>query len=142
MDTRTQGNRLLIAASAALVGAVVLHGADHVLQERGVDALTTQVRVGGFINAALAVIVLVMALRDHPRTPLVAAAVGAYLVVGVTAAHFAPHWSSFSDPYSEVDLGFVSWAAAAIEVAAAAALSAVGFAVMRQRRTLAEAAPS
>jgi hypothetical protein len=141
MDTHLPGSRVLLVASAALLGAVVLHGVDHALQERGVGALTTEVRLGGLVNAVVAVIAFVLALRDHPRAPIVAAAVGAYLATGVTAAHFAPHWSALSDPYAELDLGFLSWAAAAAEVAAAAVLAVVGIAVLRQRRMVSQAAP-
>ena len=138
MDTRTDttaaGHRLLLAASAALLVAVGLHGVDHALQDRGLGALSTEVFIGGLINAALAVLVFVLALRAHPRAPLIAAGVGAYLAVGVTAAHFAPHWSALSDPYADLGLGAVSWAAAAFEVACAAVLAAVGIAVLRRRR--------
>jgi hypothetical protein len=141
MNTHPTGNRLLLVASAALVASVALHGVDHALQERGVGALTTEVFVGGLVNAALAVSVFALALRAHPRAPAVAAAVGAYLVVGVSAAHFAPHWSALSDPYADLDLGFVSWAAAFAEVGAAAVLAAVGVAVLRQRRMVSHAAP-
>jgi hypothetical protein len=140
MDTRPTANRLLLVASAALLGAVALHGADHALQERGVGALTTEVLLGGLANAALAVIALMFALRDHPRAPAVAAGVGAYLVAGVSAAHFAPHWSAFSDPYADLDLGFVSWAAAVAEVGAAAVLAVMGIAVLRGRWMVSQAA--
>ena len=141
MNTHPTGNRILVAASAALLATVALHGADHLLQDRGIGALTTEVRVGGFLNAILAAVAFVLALRDHPRAPVVAAGVGAYLVVGVSAAHFAPHWSALSDPYAELDLGLVSWAAAAAEVAAAALLAAAGLAALRQRRSVGRAAP-
>jgi hypothetical protein len=139
MDTQRPANRLLLVASAALLGAVALHGVDHALQERGVGALTTEVFVGGLVNAALAAIAFALALRDHPHAPAVAAGVGAYLVAGVSAAHFAPHWSAFSDPYAELDLGFVSWAAAFAEVGAAAVLAVMGIAVLRQRRVVSQA---
>src|SRR5687767_5935932 len=79
MNTHRTGSRMLLAASTALLAGVALHGVDHALQERGIGALTTEVRVGGLTNAALAVIAFVLALRDHPRAPLVAAGVGAYL---------------------------------------------------------------
>jgi hypothetical protein len=141
MDTQRPGNRVLLVASAALLGAVALHGVDHALQERGIGALTTEVLVGGLVNAAVAGIAFVLALRDHPRAPLVAAGVGAYLVAGVSAAHFAPHWSAFSDPYADLDLGFLSWAAAFAEVGAAGVLAVVGIAVLRQRRVVSQAAP-
>jgi hypothetical protein len=125
---------MLVVASAGLLAGVALHGADHALQERGVGALTTEVFVGGLVNAALAVIAFAFALRAHPSAPAVAAFVGAYLVVGVSAAHFAPHWSAFSDPYADLNLGLVSWAAAVAEVVAAAGLAAVGIAQLRRRR--------
>jgi hypothetical protein len=138
MDTRTDatpaGHRMLLAASAALLIAVGLHGVDHTLQDRGIGALTTEVLVGGVVNAATAVLVFVLALQAHPRAPLIAAGVGAYMALGVTAAHFAPHWSALSDPYADLDLGVLSWAAAAFEVACAAVLAAVGVAVLRRRR--------
>jgi hypothetical protein len=141
MDAHPPGSRALLVASAALLAAVALHGVDHALQERGVGALTTEVLVGGGVNAALAVVAFVLALREDRRAPVVAAGVGAYLALGVSAAHFAPHWSAFSDPYPDLDLGFASWAAAFAEVGAAVALAVVGIAVLRQRRVVSQAAP-
>ena len=139
MDTRTdttaRGHRMLLVASAALLIAVGLHGVDHTLQDRGIGALTTEVLAGGLIIGGLAALVFVLALRGHPRAPLMAVGVGAYIALSVSAAHFVPHWSALSDPYSDLDLGVVSWAAAAFEVACAAVLAAVGVAVMRRRRT-------
>lgn len=141
MEPQRAGSRMLVAASAALVASVVVHGVDHALQERGIGALTYEVRIGGFANAALAAIAFVLALRGNLRAPGVAAAVGAYLAVNVTAAHFLPHWSALSDPYADADLGFVSWAAAAAEAGAAAILAIVGLLVLRQRRVVAPAVP-
>jgi hypothetical protein len=136
MDTHPAGSRMLVVASAVLLAGVALHGVDHALQERGIGALSTAVSVGGVVNAAVALLVFALAVRDHPRAPLVAAVVGAYLVAGVSAAHFAPRWGALSDPYAELDLGFASWAAAIAEVGAAAVLAAVGVAVLRQRRVM------
>ena len=125
MNTHPTGNRVRLAASAALLAGVALHGVDHALQERGIGALTTEVLVGGLVNATLAVIAFVFAMRDHPRAPAVAAGVGAYLVVGVSAAHFAPHWSAFSDPYKDADLEAISYVLALATAAAGVALAAV-----------------
>lgn len=138
MSTRTgttpAGHRMLLAASATLLIAVGLHGADHALQERGIGALSPVVLGGGLVIGALAALVFVLAWRAHPRAPLVAAAVGAYTVINVTASHFVPRWSVLSDPYAELDLGVVSWVAAGFEVGCAAGLAAVGVAVLRRRR--------
>jgi hypothetical protein len=133
-ESHPAGRRLLLAASAGLLLTVALHGADHALQARGLGALTTEVLIGGGLNGAAAVVAFVLALRDHPRAPQIGAFVGGYIALGVTSAHFAPHWSALSDPYADLGLGVVSWAAAAGEVLAAAALCAVGIAVLRQRR--------
>jgi hypothetical protein len=141
METHRAGNRMLLVASAALLAAVAWHGADHALQERGLGALTTEVLLGGAVNGALALIAFALAVRDHPRAPAAAAAVGGYLVVGVSAAHFAPHWSALSDPYADLDLGFVSWAAAVAEVGAAALLAVVGMTGLRRRRVASQVAP-
>ena len=139
-ESHPAGRQLLIAASGALLLAVVLHGADHTLQQRGIGALTTEVRLGGLANGAAAAIAFVLALRDHPRAPQIGAFVGGYLALGVIAAHFAPHWSAFSDPYADLGLGVVSWAVAAIEALAAAALCAAGISVLRRRRASARVA--
>ena len=134
METRSPDSRMLVLACSALLATIALHGADHLLQDRGIGALTTEVKIGGFVNVAIAALAFALAWREHPRAPVVAAVVGAYIAVGVSAAHFAPHWSALSDPYSELGLGFASWAAAGAEVVAAAIVAAVGVAVLRQRR--------
>ena len=133
-DTTPTGQRILLFASAALLFGVAVHGLDHVLQDRGIGALTTEVRIGGFVNALAAVLVFVLARRADPRAPVAAAAVGAYIALGVVAAHFLPHWSALSDPYAGANLSVVSWAAAGFEAACALALAAVGLAVQRRRR--------
>lgn len=132
-DSARAGHRVLIAANLALLGAIFVHGADHFLQERGVGALATEVVVGGQVVLILALISLVLAVRRHPRAPLVSAVVGFYIAAGVTASHFVPHWSAVSDPYADLDLGFVSWAAAGLEVLAALAVGTVGVLVLRGR---------
>ena len=134
-NTTPAGHRMLLAASAALLIGVGLHGVDHALQERGIGAQSEVVLGGGLVIGALAALVFGLATLAHPRAPMVAACVGAYTVLNVTASHFVPHWGALSDPYADLDLGALSWAAAAFEVACAAALTAVGVAVLRLRRT-------
>ena len=109
METRLPANPMLVAASAALAGAVLLHGIDHSLPERGVGALSTEVLVGSIVNAALAAFVLVLAVRGHPRAPPRGGSHRRLPRRVVLAAHFAPQWSAFSDSDLELDLGFVSW---------------------------------
>jgi hypothetical protein len=133
-EPQPAGHRLLVVTSAALLVSVALHGIDHALQDRGIGALSTEVLIGGTVNATAAVGAFWLALQDYPRAPQALAFIGTYIAFGVTAAHFMPHWSALSDPYVDLDLQLISWAAAASEVIAAAALGAAGFAVLRRRR--------
>ncbi len=127
------GARRLALANLLLVAAVLLHGVDHARQDRGLQALSTEVVVGGGVIGLLAATSLAFALRDDPRAPVVSAAVGAWIALAVTSSHFAPHWSAFSDPYAGLGLGAVSWAAALLEVAAALVVAAVGVRALRRR---------
>jgi hypothetical protein len=124
----------LAKANAALLVAIGLHGADHLSQERGIGALTTEVRVGGAIVAVLAVVSLVLAARDHPRAPSISAFAGFYIASGVLASHFAPHWSALSDPYEGLGLGALSWAAAGLEVLMALVVGVLGVRSLRRNR--------
>jgi hypothetical protein len=124
----------LIIANVLLTATVLAHGLDHTLQERGIDALTTEVRIGGFANAVLAGLALVLALRRSQRALVTSAVAGVWIFLGVGSAHFAPHWSALSDPYSGLSLGALSWVAAGAEAAAAAGLAVVAIGALRERQ--------
>ena len=64
-------------------------------------------------------LLLVLVARDHRLAAPYAAAVGVSVAVGFLAVHVAPHWSSFSDPYSGFDPDALSWALVAVPVLAA-----------------------
>jgi hypothetical protein len=123
--------RLLVVANVALLVAMSLHATDHIV--RGTDQLTAEVFWGGVFLAVIAVGTLPLTLRHHPRAPLAAAVVGLYIVVGVSAAHLAPHWSAFSDPYPDLSLGFWSWAAMLTEVVAALVFGVLGLEGLRRQ---------
>lgn len=124
----------LILANVLLSATVLAHGLDHALQDRGIGALTTEVRIGGFVNAILAGLALVLALRRSQRALVASAVAGVTIAFGVVSAHFAPHWSALSDPYSGLDLGALSWVAAGAEAAAAAGLAVVAISALRERQ--------
>jgi hypothetical protein len=127
----------LLTANIALLAAIGIHGADHFTQARGVDALATEVIVGGQVVLLLAVLSLALTLRRHAWAPAVALAVGLSVASGVISSHFAPHWSAFSDPYADLDLPALSWAAAGVEVVAAIVLAGVAFTRLRARPAVA-----
>jgi hypothetical protein len=53
--------------------------------------------------------------------------------VAVAAAHLAPHWSAFSDPYPDLSVDALSWVVMLLEVATALVLGLVGIRELRRR---------
>ena len=128
----------LAVANVAFVAAIALHGADHVRQ--GTGRLTGEVLWGGAALALLGFATLPFTLRRHPRAPLIAAVVGLFTALAVSASHLAPHWSAFSDPYGDLSVDAFSWAAVLAEIAAALVFGALG-AVRLRRAPRAPRAP-
>ncbi len=120
----------LFMASAALASLNALHGLDHVRQ--GLGRLSSEVIVGGQGLLLLALLPLVLSFRRHGLAPLVAATVGVWTALAVAASHLAPHWSAFSDPYSDNGLDVFSWGQMLLLIASAAALGIVGIKAMRR----------
>lgn len=123
----------LTTAAALFVGANVLHTLDHVRQ--GFERITAEVLTAGSLLSVAAVLALVLVLRADRRAAAVCVAVGASAAVGVAAAHLAPHWSAFSDPYADQSLDVLSWVVMLAEIAAAALLAVVGARELPRRRT-------
>ena len=113
----------LAIAAVAFVVANLLHTADHLRQ--GLGGLTPAIVVGGTSLTVLAIVVMVMALRGHPRAPAFCAVVGLSGAVGVAASHLAPHWGTLSDPYPDLSVDALSWAVMLAEIAAALVLAMV-----------------
>ncbi len=103
-------------AALLLVAADVLHALDHTRQGRDLASEVYVAGVAGWIALAL---LLVLVARGHRLAAPYAAAVGVSVAVGFLAVHVAPHWSSFSDPYSGFDPDALSWALVAVPVLAA-----------------------
>lgn len=120
----------LILASVAFLAANLLHGFDHL--RTGSERLTTEVKSGGFLITVAALAMLYLALRRHPRAPLLAAFIGSWSAALIASAHFAPHWSALSDSYWDLSPDAFSWAVAGAEVTAAVVLGLVGFVELRR----------
>jgi hypothetical protein len=122
--TRIRDDWLAIAAVAYLA-ANLLHGADHIRQE--LAGLNVAIATGGAMLTAAGVAAVIVALRDDPRTPLVATFVGFAAAILVAASHIAPHWGVLSDSYvDDVHPDAVSWAVVLLEIGTACFLGAVG----------------
>jgi hypothetical protein len=122
---RRIGRDWLAIAAAAFLAANLLHGADHIRQH--LAGVGTEVAVAGGLLTAAAVAVVVLALRRHPRAPLLATIVGFEAAVGVAASHVAPHWGALSDSYiDDIHPDALSWAVMLLEIGAGCLLGLVG----------------
>ena len=121
----------LAIAALVFLGANLLHGIDHL--RTGLERLAVPVPVGGAAITAGAVLSLVLALRDHPRAPLVATAVGLWSALLIANAHLAPDWGSLSDSYVGNSFDAFSWTVVIAELAAALTLGVVGARELRHR---------
>ena len=125
-------NWLLIAA-VAFLAANLLHGFDHL--RTGPDRLTAEVRTGGALVTIAAIGAVWLVVKRAGPAPMVAAIVGLWSAALIASAHFAPHWSAFSDSYWDLSADWFSWLVAGAEVAAALALGVAGLWALRARRT-------
>lgn len=120
---------MLRTAAWAFLAANLLHTADHLRQ--GVGGLTWEILAGGSSLTLLALVIVVLAQRDHPRTAPLAAVVGAGGAIGILASHAAPHWSALSDSYPEIGADALSWVVMLIEVGAALWLGVTALRALR-----------
>jgi len=123
----------LTIANLAFILAIALHNGDHLFfQDRGMDALSTEIRVAGTALVVVALIGLGFTLARHPWAPMIATIIGFGAAVSVTFGHIVPHWSAFSDPYSDLSLGAYSWTAMLAEIVTGFVLGVVGFLMVRR----------
>jgi hypothetical protein len=128
---RTSGRNSLAVAAVTFVAANILHTLDHFRQ--GVSGLSSEILVGGTTLTVLAIVVMVMALREHPRAPALAAVVGLSGAVGIAASHLLPHWSALSDSYPQIHADALSWVIVLIEIGAALGLAVVAIRELRRQ---------
>jgi hypothetical protein len=119
--------RPIVQASLLVLVLQVAHTLDHVIGHpaQGVGVIP------GYLGYATILGTLYLVWRDDPLGPPVAAFVGFFTAVGLAAIHLAPHWGVFSDPYSKLDLGFISWAIVIVSILASLWLGALGLREMR-----------
>jgi hypothetical protein len=123
----------LAVANLVFLGTMAVHSADHIRQ--GTGRLTPEVFWGGLLLGVLALGTLPLTLRRDPRGPLAAAVIGLWTALAVSASHLAPHWSAFSDPYPELSVDAVSWAAMISEVLAALVFGLTGLRELHRQAT-------
>jgi hypothetical protein len=114
---------------------LALHTADHL--RRGLDVVTPQVLWAGNLSTAIGVTVVVFVLLGHRYGPVLAAATGIPVAVGVAAVHLLPKWSALSDTFEgahNTGVSALSWTVVLMEITGALAMGVVGFMIVRNRR--------
>ena len=101
--------RRLLAANAALAGALVLHIVDHVVRQPADEQLGLLASLPGLLGAVAVFVTLGLVARRARWAPQLAGALGLATALGFVAVHLAPHWSMFSDPYADRSLDAGSW---------------------------------
>jgi len=114
--------RRLIEASVLLFVLQVAHTADHIIGHPA-DAIG---QIPGYLGFFTVLGTIYLVASDSPFGPLAAAATGFFTAAGLAAIHLAPHWGVFSDPYSKLDLPFISWAIVFATLASALWLGVLG----------------
>ena len=126
------GSSALVVAAAAFLAANLLHSADHLRQ--GLAGVTLEVKAGGGLVTAAAVMALVVAVRRHPSAPSIATAVGFVAALLVVQSHVIPHWSVLSDSYiDDVRADVLSWVIVWLEIATGLALGVAGLVRLPRR---------
>jgi uncharacterized membrane protein YraQ (UPF0718 family) len=101
--------RRLLIANIALAALLALHVADHVVRQRAGEQLGLVASLPGLLGTVAVFVALVLVARDTPHAAPVAGILGLLTAVGFIAVHLAPHWSMFSDPYTDRYLDAGSW---------------------------------
>lgn len=128
--------RALRYATGLYAIGLVAHTADHL--RRGTGVLTHHVFWAGNLSTLFGVITVAMVFNRHRLAPVMAAAFGLPVAIGVAAVHLLPHWSVFSDafpgaaPASKVE--WISYAVVLIEIAGAALTGIIGMRILQRER--------
>ena len=128
---------LRYATGLYLIG-LVAHTADHL--RRGTGVLTHHVFWAGNLSTLAGVITVVLVFSRHRLAPVMAAAFGLPVAIGVAAVHLLPHWSVFSDafpgaaPASRVEA--ISYAVVIIEIIGAALTGIIAMRILARDRQL------
>jgi hypothetical protein len=80
----------------------------------------------------VAFVTLPLTLSRHPQAPLVAAVVGVWTAIAVTAVHLGPDSGAFSDSYWHLSLDAYSWIVMLAEILTALTFGLVGIRELRR----------
>lgn len=127
----------LLRAELVLFGLLILHTADHAVNQpaRELPAGSGVVGIAGFMLVAVAIL---FALRGGRLAATVGLIAGAGTVLGFAIVH-TPGLGPLADPFSDFGANALSWLLALAPIAAAGWVAAVGLAELRRRSAAAPA---
>jgi hypothetical protein len=136
MEANMPGDHRLKYCALFYALGLALHTADHL--RRGLDAVTTQVLWIGNVSTVIGITVAVLVIVGYRNAPMLAAATGVPVALGVAAVHLLPKWSSaLSDTFigaHNTGVTGLSWAVVLVEIAGALAMGIVGLTIVRTER--------
>jgi len=122
-----------------LIG-LIAHTADHV--RRGTGVLTHHVFWAGNLSTLAGVITVVLVFNRHRLAPVMAAAFGLPVALGVGAVHLLPHWSVFSDAFPGaapvLKVEPISYVVVIVEIIGAALTGVIAMRILLRERQLQE----
>lgn len=125
----------LTVPTIAFAAAFGLHGIDHF--RRGMSASPMAVMIGGMLQGVFVIAAVVLVLRQHPRAPEAAIAVGFGSAALFSYAHLLPTFlPSLQDSFTSgprINVTWFSWLTAVAEIGAGLVLGYVGLRVRRAR---------
>lgn len=123
-------NDPLSKSALLLIAAFVVHNGDHA--RRGLSVVTEGLVWAGSLTMVLAAVIVTLVLTRHAAAPMVAAAGGFAIAIGVSASHLLPEWGPISDSLPQGNVDVFTWIAVFSEIAAAAWMGWVGLTILRQ----------
>jgi hypothetical protein len=127
--------RRLLVANAALAVLLAMHIADHSLRQPAAGQLSPAASLPGLLGAVAVFASLALVARGWRHAPPIAGTIGLLTAVGFVAVHLAPHWSMFSDPYSDRYLDSASWIEMLTALAGGMWLAYEGWRIVAARRS-------
>jgi hypothetical protein len=128
---------LRYATGLYLIG-LIAHTADHL--RRGTGVITHDVFWAGNLSTLLGVITVVLVFSRHRLAPVMAAAVGLPVALGVAAVHLLPHWSVFSDAFPgaapALKVEAISYVVVITEIVGAALMGIIAMRIVLREREL------
>ena len=122
----------LVAAGLLLIALLVVHTLDHTMRQTA--QVPAEAAFAGIAGIVAAVGALLLALMGNRWAAAATGFVGFATAFGFVAIHVFPEWSAFSQPYADIDVDGLSWAAMLTPALAAAGAGAIGVHAARSQQ--------